>query len=130
MGCYGIGIGRLLAAVVEQKHDERGIIWPTTIAPYQVYLCALGMNDPEVAATAEKLYTELEAEGVEVLFDDRLESPGVKFNDADLLGIPIRVVVSSRTLKSKSAEVKRRAERESSLVSLEQVVSKVKNLLK
>ena len=128
MGCYGIGIGRLLAAVVEQKHDDQGIIWPSTIAPYQVYLCALGMNDPEVAAAAEKLYSELEAEGVEVLFDDRLESPGVKFNDADLLGMPLRVVVSSRTLKSQSAEIKPRAEKESQLVPFEQVLSKVKEL--
>jgi prolyl-tRNA synthetase len=129
MGCYGIGVGRLFAAIVEQKNDDKGIIWPSAIAPYQLYLCALGMNDSEVATTAEKLYTELEAEGVEVLFDDRLDSAGVKFNDADLLGIPLRVVVSQRTLQSQSVEIKQRSEKEAQMVPLEQIVSEVKKLL-
>jgi prolyl-tRNA synthetase len=87
------------------------------------------MNDSEVATTAEKLYTELEAEGVEVLFDDRLDSAGVKFNDADLLGIPLRVVVSQRTLQSQSVEIKQRSEKEAQMVPLEQIVSEVKKLL-
>jgi len=130
MGCYGIGIGRLLAAVIERNHDEKGIIWPVQIAPYQVYLCALGMDEAAVAEAAEKLYAELSRKGFEVLFDDRTESPGVKFNDADLLGMPVRLTVSRRTLKSSSAEVKLRREKETELVPLAGVTEKLKALLK
>jgi len=118
MGCYGIGIGRLLAAAIEQNHDDKGIIWPLPIAPYQVYLCPLYRENTGVSEMAERIYDELISAGIEVLFDDRPESPGVKFNDADLLGIPIRVTVSPRTLKQDSVEVKRRSEQESELVSL------------
>ena len=130
MGCYGIGIGRLLAAAIEQNHDEKGIIWPVPIAPYHIYLCGLGMDDPEVVSAAEKLYAELEGKGFEVLFDDRIESAGVKFNDADLLGVPVRVVVSTRTLKSNGVELKLRREREPELVSTGEVSSKLQSLLK
>ncbi|MCD6452804.1 MAG: proline--tRNA ligase [Dehalococcoidales bacterium] len=129
MGCYGIGIGRLLAAVIEQNHDAQGIIWPMAIAPYQIYLCPLYMDDPDIAAAAEKLYKELIAQGFEVLFDDREESPGVKFNDADLLGIPIRVTISPRTLKINSAEIKRRSEKEFQLVPLEELTTRLKELV-
>ena len=118
MGCYGIGIGRLLAAAIEQNHDDKGIIWPLPIAPYQVYLCPLYRENTGVGEVAERIYEELVSGGIEVLFDDRPESPGVKFNDADLLGIPIRVTVSPRTLKQDSVEVKGRSEKESQLVSL------------
>ncbi|MBE9512926.1 MAG: proline--tRNA ligase [Chloroflexi bacterium] len=128
MGCYGIGLGRLLAAAIEQNHDDKGIIWPVSIAPYHIYLCPLYLDSPEVVATAEKLYKELETEGLEVLFDDRQESPGVKFNDADLLGIPIRVTISPRTLKKDSAEVKKRSEKESQLVPLENLAERLKGL--
>jgi prolyl-tRNA synthetase len=130
MGCYGIGIGRLLAAVLEQNHDEKGIIWPVQIAPYQVYLCALGMDEAAGAEAAEKLYAELSQKGFEVLFDDRNESPGVKFNDADLLGMPIRLTVSRRTLKSSSAEVKLRTGKDTELVPLAGVAERLKALLK
>jgi prolyl-tRNA synthetase len=129
MGCYGIGIGRLLVAAIEQNHDDKGIIFPLPIAPYQVYLCALGVDTPEVLATAEKLYAELQKAHIEVLFDDRAESPGVKFNDADLLGIPWRLTVSPRTLKAQSAELKRRDQKESLSIPLEQVVDKVSEFL-
>ena len=129
MGCYGMGVGRILAAAVEQNHDEQGIIWTLPLAPYQVYLCTLGKDNPEVSGAAEKLYTNLETEGIEVLFDDRQESPGVKFNDADLLGIPLRVVISPRTLKSQSVEIKRRSEKESQLLPLEGIAEKLKELL-
>jgi len=129
MGCYGIGIGRLLAAAIEQNHDEKGVIWPVPIAPYHIYLCALGMDDPEVVLAAEKLYAELEEKRFEVLFDDRIESAGVKFNDADLLGVPVRVVVSQRTLRSNSAELKLRREMEAELVSMGEVSSKLESLL-
>ncbi len=129
MGCYGIGVGRLLAAAIEQNHDDKGIIWPLPIAPYHIYLCPLYLENPQVAQAAEKLYAELEAEGLEVLFDDRQESPGVKFNDADLLGIPIRVTISTRTLEKDSAELKRRSEKESKLVPLNKVIAELKGII-
>lgn len=129
MGSYGIGLGRLLAASIEQSHDAKGIIWPLSIAPYQIYLCPLHLEDPQVAAKASKLYADLENEGLEVLFDDRKESPGVKFNDADLLGIPLRVTISPRTLKTNSVEIKKRSEKESELVALEEVAGRLKGLI-
>jgi prolyl-tRNA synthetase len=129
MGCYGIGLGRLLAAAIEQNHDDKGIIWPLSIAPYQVYLCPLYREDSKVAEVAKKLYAELESAGMEVLFDDREESPGVKFNDADLLGIPIRVTISPRTLDNNSVELKWRPEKEARLVPVKGVVTALKELL-
>ena len=128
MGCYGIGIGRLMAAIVELNHDNKGIIWPTSVAPYLVYLCPLYPETPGVMAAAESLYTELEALGLEVLFDDRVESPGVKFNDADLLGIPLRVTISPRTLEKESVELKRRPEKKTELVPLDKAASKIKGI--
>ena len=129
MGCYGIGIGRLMAAIIELNHDDKGIIWPISVAPYQVYLCPLHLENPEVLAATENLYTELEAQGLEVLFDDRDESPGVKFNDADLLGIPLRVTISPRTLEKNSVELKWRSEKKSELVPIEGVINKIKELI-
>lgn len=98
MGCYGIGVGRLIASVCEARHDDYGPIWPITIAPWQVEICALRIDDPTVREAAEKLYAELENAGAEVLFDDRAVSAGVMFSDADLLGAPIRVVISPKAL--------------------------------
>jgi len=129
MGCYGIGPSRLMASVIEYHHDDKGIIWPPAIAPYQIHLCPLYRDDSRVAEVAEKLYTELIAQGMEVLYDDREESPGVKFNDADLLGMPVRVTVSPRTLEKDSVELKKRSEKESQLVPLEEAVSKLKELV-
>jgi prolyl-tRNA synthetase len=129
MGCYGIGIGRLLAAAIEQNHDDKGIIWPMSIAPYQVYLCPLYREKSRVPEVTETLYEKLEAEGLEVLLDDREESPGVKFNDADLLGIPVRVTVSPRTLEKDSGEVKLRSVKDSELVPLEKVTARLKELI-
>jgi prolyl-tRNA synthetase len=129
MGSYGIGLGRLLAAIVEQSHDDKGIIWPLCVAPYQVYLCPLSLAKSAVAPTAEKLYQELQKEGIEVLFDDRDDSPGVKFNDADLLGIPLRLTLSPRTLQSQSIEAKWRTEKETRLLPLENLAARVNKLL-
>ncbi len=120
MGSYGIGIGRVLATIVEQRHDERGIRWPESVAPYSVYLVGLNLEDPAVGAAAERLYTDLQAAGHSVLFDDRPEKAGVKFNDADLIGLPIRVTVSRRTVAQDQAEVKRRAAESAITVPLEQ----------
>ena len=119
MGCYGIGIGRLLAAAIEQNHDEKGIIWPIPIAPYQVHLCPISSDNQEVVTKVDNLYAELTREGLEVIFDDREESPGVKLNDADLLGMPLRVVLSPRSLKSGSVELKMRCKKEAVLVPLD-----------
>jgi prolyl-tRNA synthetase len=128
MGSYGIGSGRSLACVAEEYHDELGLIWPVTVAPYHVHLVALGGKDgSEVQISADQLYQELWDEGVEVLYDDRDESPGVKFNDADLIGLPIRLTVSARALKEGSVEFKRRDRQEKSLVPRAQVLAKVKD---
>ena len=114
MGSYGIGSGRLLASVAEEHHDDRGLIWPITVAPYQVHLVALkGAQD-----AADRAYAQLSEAGVEVLYDDREESPGVKFADADLVGIPLRLTLSERTLSKDSAEIKRRDQAETELVPL------------
>jgi prolyl-tRNA synthetase len=110
MGCYGIGITRTAAAAVEQNHDDNGIIWPFALAPAHVHLVAVNPKDPAQRAAAEKLYTELGAAGVEVLYDDREERPGVKFKDADLIGVPLRVTVGPKALARDAVEVKGRRE--------------------
>ena len=120
MGCYGIGLGRLLASIVEANHDEDGIIWPPVVAPYQIHLMHIGKGD-EVRQRTESLYADLRADGYEVLYDDRQESPGVKFKEADLLGMPLRLTVSQRTLEADSVEVKRRTEREKNFVKLDEL---------
>ena len=129
MGCYGLGLSRLLAAAIEQHHDDKGIIWPMPIAPYQVYLCPLYREGTKVAETAEKLNAEMEAAGLEVLFDDRLESPGIKFNDADLYGIPLRITVSPRTLEKNSVEIKWRAEKEAKIMPIEGIAGVIKQMV-
>jgi prolyl-tRNA synthetase len=128
MGCYGIGVGRLMAAAIEQNHDNKGIIWPMAIAPYQVNICPLYASDIDVSGTADKLYQELTAAGIEVLIDDRDESPGVKFNDADLMGIPLRVTISRRSLKNGTVEVKWRKDKEAQNISLEDAVVKIRQM--
>ena len=125
MGCYGIGLGRLLGTVVEVLSDDKGIIWPESIAPYALHLLSLG-EDEMVSKEAEKIYESLSKAGVEVLFDDRSDvSAGEKFSDADLLGIPLRAVVSARSLKDLSSggiELKRRTEEKGKIVSLEELL--------
>ena len=108
MGCYGIGITRTMAAVIEQHHDERGIIWPVTVAPYHAIVVAVNSRDARQAQAAERIYRELAERGVEVLLDDRDERPGVKFNDADLMGFPYRITVGSRLAASGEVEARRR----------------------
>ncbi|MBE3559660.1 MAG: proline--tRNA ligase [Ktedonobacteraceae bacterium] len=125
MGCYGIGIGRVMGAVVEQNHDEKGLIWPPAISPYHVMLVGLDLEKEEIRTTAEQLYTGLLTAGIEVLFDDRAESAGVKFNDADLLGLPLRAVVSKRSLKNGGVELKRRTQGESRIVSPSQAIQAI-----
>ena len=108
MGCYGIGVGRAIASVAEESNDEKGLILPVTVAPWQVHLCALRPDKEEVRAAADAIYEELQRAGIDVLYDDRDCAAGIKFADADLMGMPIRVVVSPRTLEQGEAEVKLR----------------------
>lgn len=116
MGSYGIGTGRLLASVAEEHHDDDGLIWPITLAPYEIHLLSLKGG----VEAADDLYQKLDQQGLEVLYDDREESPGVKFADADLIGLPLRVTVSQRSLDKGGAEIKRRDQEESQIVPLEQ----------
>ena len=120
MGSYGIGVGRLLACIAEEHHDEHGLMWPASVAPYYVHLVSLRSADGSVEQTAERVYRALWAAGVETLWDDRDERPGVKFNDADLIGLPVRVTVGERTLKAGGVEVKRRGEKESRVVATDE----------
>jgi prolyl-tRNA synthetase len=108
MGCYGIGISRLVAAAIEQNHDDNGIIWPFAIAPFQVLLLPINYYEPKLREAAEQLHDELEKQQVEVLLDDRDERPGVKFKDADLIGIPLRVTIGAKGLEKGIVELRRR----------------------
>lgn len=128
MGSYGIGISRLVAAAIEQNHDEKGIIWPKVIAPYQVIILALG-EDEEVVKVSEELYRELAARGVETLLDDRKERPGVKFNDADLTGIPLRITIGARSLKNNLIEARVRRTGEEMQIGLEESVERIIEIL-
>lgn len=123
MGSYGIGVGRLLACIAEQHHDEHGLVWPVSVAPYQVHLVLLhGKGSPQTGEIAAGLYRDLQAAGLEVLFDDREESPGIKFNDADLIGCPLRLTVSERALGQGGIEFKRRSQPDKSILPLEGVL--------
>lgn len=122
MGCYGIGVGRTMAAVIEQNHDDYGPVWPLAVAPYQVHICALNIKQDEVRQASEKLYADLQAAGVEVLFDDRGEKAGFMFNDADLIGIPLRVVLSPKTLEEGKVEFKFRHSREKEMIGLDRIL--------
>lgn len=129
MGCYGIGVSRILAAAIEQNHDDKGIIFPAPIAPYQVQLISLNIDNEEVSSTSAVLYQALIDSGCDVLWDDRLETAGVKFNDSDLLGLPLRIIVSPRNLKDGVIELKRRRDDSSSKIGLDDVVPEAKILL-
>ena len=130
MGCYGIGVGRLLAAAIEQNHDDKGIIFPPPVAPYYAHLVGLNLSDPAVVQAADHLYKQLWDQGIETLYDDREdEAAGVKLNDADLLGLPVRLVVSPRNLRQSSVELKGRQQTEGELVPIEKVIDKVKDLM-
>ncbi len=122
MGCYGIGVSRIVAAAIEQNHDENGIIFPVALAPAQVIILNLGLKDAGISAAAELLYAQLQAQGVEVLLDDRDERPGSKFKDADLLGIPFRVTVGARLSKEGVVEIRHRRDGLTVELSPEQVV--------
>lgn len=127
MGCYGIGVGRLAASVCEASHDDYGPIWPMSIAPWQVHLCCVRSDQQEVRAVADELYEALQNSGVEVIYDDRNVSAGVMFSDADLLGIPVRVVVSPRNLKEGCCEINARDKSFSIKVPVGEALTEIKN---
>lgn len=124
MGCYGIGISRVMGVIVEKYHDDAGIVWPAAVSPFQAHLVQLG-DTPEVRQAADKAYGSLREAGVEVLFDDRDERAGVKFADADLLGMPARVTISQRTIADGSAEVKARTSADAESVPLKDLVARL-----
>lgn len=122
MGCYGIGVDRTVAAAIEQNHDEHGIIWPQALSPYDLTLLSLGMDNTEVARSSEKIYQALREKGLDLLWDDRYESAGVKFADADLIGIPLQVVVGQRGLKEGTLELKQRFSSEKRSIPIDQIL--------
>ena len=129
MGCYGIGVGRTVAAAIEQSYDQNGIIFPIPVAPFQVLILPVNMNIGLLKETAEQLYQTLSQSGIEVLYDDREESPGVKFKDADLIGIPLRITLGEKNLKKGLVEIKKRRTGEILLVKKEEVLSKIEEMI-
>jgi prolyl-tRNA synthetase len=129
MGCYGIGINRSMAAVIEQNNDENGIIWPISVAPYHVIVIPVNTSDSDQMGLAEKIYSELMARGVEVMLDDRDERPGVKFKDADLIGFPIRVTIGPKSLEQGEMEIIIRRTKEKISVPVEEVLTIIRQIL-
>jgi prolyl-tRNA synthetase len=129
MGSYGIGPARIAAAAIEQNHDANGIVWPETIAPFQVHLLVVNVKDAKMGELAERLYANLAAAGFEVLFDDRDERPGIKFKDADLLGLPVRITVGTKAVKEGVVELRRRRTGEEIAVLPGEVVTRLRSLL-
>jgi len=129
MGCYGIGISRLVAAAIEQNHDANGIIWPVSIAPFQVLLLPINYKDTRIREAADTLYASLQENGIDVLLDDRDERPGVKFKDADLVGIPLRVTIGPKTLEKGRVELRRRREGETEEVVQGEVIKTINSII-
>jgi prolyl-tRNA synthetase len=128
MGCYGIGISRLMGTIAEVFNDEKGILWPTSVAPFYVHLISLDMRESEIKEKADEIYADLQKSNIEVLYDNRDDkTAGEKLNDCDLIGIPLRLVVSGKTLKADSVEVKRRNEEKTELVKIKELVKFLKN---
>ncbi|MCK5514532.1 MAG: proline--tRNA ligase, partial [Deltaproteobacteria bacterium] len=128
MGCYGIGVGRTVAASIEQNHDENGIIFPVSIAPFEVIIVSVKPKSPEVKDASERIYAALLDAGVDVILDDRDERPGIKFKDADLIGIPLRITVGAK-VKDGYVDIKLRKSREAVLVKVEEIVEKVREMI-
>lgn len=129
MGCYGIGVSRLIAAIIEQNNDAQGIIWPKEISPYQVLVLPLDITDSEVMKTALDIYNSLTTQGAEALLDDRDERAGVKFKDAELIGIPVIVPIGKKNLKEKKIEIKTRKDNKISLIGKDAAMERIKGLL-
>jgi prolyl-tRNA synthetase len=130
MGSYGIGLERSMAAVVESSHDEKGIVWPVSVAPYEVVLTLVRVDDPATAEAGEKLYQHLLQEGIDVILDDRLERPGVKFADAELVGFPYRITIGPKGVAAGTAEFTTRAGLSTDEVPIPDVVARVVGLVR
>ena len=130
MGCYGIGVGRTLAAAIEQSYDENGIIWPVAIAPFEVVIVPINAKDEALMEVSERLYKEMQQAGVDVLLDDRKDRAGVKFKDADLIGYPVRITVSKNTIESGEVELRVRKDGSMSTVKIDEVTTSVQGLLR
>ena len=130
MGCYGIGVSRLLSAIIEQNNDKDGIIWPGEVAPYSLLILPLNMSDTKTKEFGFKIYDDLSKQGFSVLLDDRPERAGVKFNDADLIGIPLRIIIGEENLKKKKVELVIRKTKESFLINMESSLVKINQILK
>ena len=128
MGCYGIGVGRAIASIIEEKADDKGIVWPVSIAPWQIYLCPLKNENEDVLKETEKLY-EILSNKYEVLYDDRKVSAGIKLTDSELMGMPVRVVISPRSLENQECEVTIRESGEKIMVKLDEIEVKLKEIL-
>jgi prolyl-tRNA synthetase len=122
MGSYGIGLGRLMSCIAEEHHDEKGLAWPAHIAPYSIYLIHIEDKTGETRRIAESLYAQLIKAGLQALYDDRDTSPGVKFNDADLLGMPLRLTISARSLSNGGIEIKSRSSEVAQVIDLDRII--------
>jgi prolyl-tRNA synthetase len=129
MGCYGIGVSRLVATIIEQNHDPAGIVWPSEVSPYKLVVLPLDITDPKIMEFASGVYRDMKASGIEVLFDDRDERAGVKFKDADLIGVPLQVIVGKESVKKNTIELKVRKDNSKTVDTPEAVVRRVKGLL-
>jgi len=129
MGCYGIGVNRILASLIEVSHDKNGIIWPVSLCPYKIVVLPVKMQEDQVTEAAERIYAELKEKGIDVILDDRDKSAGIKFKDADLIGFPYQIIVGSKSLKDGSVEVKTRATGEKQLISKDEVVEHVLQII-
>lgn len=129
MGCYGIGVGRALESIIEEKADDKGLVWPMTIAPWQVYFCPIRIDDDNISAISEELYKRMEKAGIDVLFDDRAISAGVKLTDSELMGVPIRVVISPKTMANTEAEVTIRETGEKLFIPINDLISELKIMI-
>jgi prolyl-tRNA synthetase len=129
MGCYGIGISRMVAAAIEQNHDQNGIIWPVAIAPFSVLILPINYKDNRLRGAADKLYEDLQHSGIDALLDDRDERPGVKFKDADLIGIPLRVTIGPKGLERGLIELRTRRDGTTEEVPLSEAVNKIEAIL-
>jgi prolyl-tRNA synthetase len=129
MGCYGIGITRTVAAAIEQHHDDAGIVWPAPLAPFGAHVIPVNAADATLRETAERIGAELEGAGIDTILDDRDERPGVKFKDADLIGVPARVTIGPRALQKGCVELKARAAKEAQEVPVGEITKRVAELV-
>jgi len=129
MGCYGIGIGRTVAACIEQNNDADGILWPMSLAPFHVMIVPVNVQERTIMEVADKLYESMMNDGIDVLLDDRDERAGVKFKDADLVGIPLRITLGAKNLSQGTVELKRRRKGENILCPVNQIVEKIKEII-